>query len=179
MTLLRPATEEMRIGIEYNPAHEDSTHVTGDARLNVPTDASLRLSARAGVGLGIPGASATGGLELGGTLGVVGAAEASVHIDWTPATGLQIDAEGYLHAEPRFRLDVSGYVNVEAAFWTVYEERWELAAVEIGSNLRVGVRFPIHYREGEPFSVSTDDVVFEVPEVDPATLAEQAVEALS
>ena len=171
--------EEMRIGIEYNPAHEDATHVTGDARLNVPADAGLRLSARAGVGLGIPGASATGGLELGGTLGVVGAAEASVHIDWTPATGLQIDAEGYLHAEPRFRLDVSGYVNVEAAFWTLYEERWELAAVEIGSNLRVGVRFPIHYREGEPFSVSTDDVVFEVPEVDPATLAEQAVEALS
>lgn len=171
--------EEMRIGIEYNPAHEEDTRIIGDARLNVPADAGLRLSARAGVGLGIPGASATGGLELGGTLGVVGAAEASVHIDWTPATGLQIDAEGYLHAEPRFRLDVSGYVNVEAAFWTIYEERWELAAVEIGSNLRVGVRFPIHYHEGEPFSVSTDDVVFEVPDVDPAELAEQAVDALS
>lgn len=171
--------EEMRIGIEYNPAHEEDTRIIGDARLNVPADAGLRLSARAGVGLGIPGASATGGLELGGTLGVVGAAEASVHIDWTPATGLQIDAEGYLHAEPRFRLDVSGYVNVEAAFWTIYEERWALAAVEIGSNLRVGVRFPIHYREGEPLRVSTDDVVFEVPDVDPAELAEQAVDALA
>lgn len=171
--------EEMRIGIEYNPAHEENTRITGDARLNVPADAGLRLSARAGIGLGIPGASATGGLELGGTLGVVGAAEASVHIDWTPSTGLQIDAEGYLHAEPRFRLDVSGYVNVEAAFWTIYEERWELAAVEIGSNLRVGVRFPIHYREGEPLRVSTDDVVFEVPDIDPTELAEQAVDALA
>ena len=128
------------------------------------------LSAQAGIGLGITGASATGGLELGGTLGIAGAAEAGVHIDWMPARGLQVDAEGYLHAEPRFRFDVSGYVSVRALGFSVYDNRWELAACELGSNLRLGVRFPIHYRQGQPFDVSLDDVQFEVPDIDPMQL---------
>ena len=160
------ALDQLRIGIEYNPAHEENTHVTGDAHLNVPADAGVRLGARAGIGLGITGASATGGLELGGTLGIAGAAEAGVHIDWMPARGLQVDAEGYLHAEPRFRFDVSGYVSVRALGFSVYDNRWELAAYELGSNLRLGVRFPIHYRQGQPFEVSLDDVQFEVPDID-------------
>jgi hypothetical protein len=159
--------EQCRIGIQYDPEREADTTVTGDARLRVPADAGLRLAARAGIGLGIPGVSATGGLELGAALGVAGAAEAAVHIEWRPGSGLAIDAEASVHAEPRFRFDVSGYVTVEALFFTVYDERFELAAFEAGSGLRFGVRFPIRYREGEPFSVSLDDVQFEVPPVDP------------
>ncbi|MEY2689236.1 MAG: hypothetical protein RL375_3435 [Pseudomonadota bacterium] len=164
------ALDRLSLHIDYNPAHEDDTHVTGDAHLNVPADAGLRLGARAGIGLGITGASATGGLELGGSLGVTGAAEAGIHIDWSPAQGLVVDAEGALHAEPRFRFDVSGYVSVRALGFSVYDNRWELAAYELGSNLRLGVRFPIHYEDGQPFAVSLDDVVFEVPDVDPAAL---------
>ena len=49
--------DQCRVGIEYNPAHEDQTHVTGDAHLNIPADAGLRLAARAGIGLGITGAA--------------------------------------------------------------------------------------------------------------------------
>ncbi|MFM2067038.1 MAG: hypothetical protein RLZZ584_1947, partial [Pseudomonadota bacterium] len=167
------ALDRLAIHIDYNPAHEDATHVTGDAHLNVPADAGVRLGARAGIGLGITGASATGGIELGGSLGVAGAAEAGVHIDWTPASGLVVDAEGYLHAEPRFRFDVSGYVSVRALGFSVYDERWELAAYELGSNLRLGLRFPIHYEDGQPFDVSLDDVQFEVPDVDPAAMVRQ------
>ena len=167
------ALDQCRIGIEYNPSHEENTHVTGDAHLNIPAEAGLRLAARAGIGLGITGASATGGLELGGTLGIGGAAEAGVHIDWTPGSGLAIDAEGYLHASPRFKFDVSGYVAVTALGFSVYDNSWQLAAYELGSDLTFGVRFPIHYREGQPFDVSLDDVRFEVPDVDPAALVRQ------
>lgn len=147
-----------------------NTHITGKAHVNVPAGARLRLGARAGIGLGITGASATGGLDLGGTLGIAGAAEAGVHIDWMSAKGLQVDAECYLHAEPKFKFDVSGYVAVTALGMSIYDNRWELAAYELGSNLRLGVRFPIHYREGQPFDVSLDNVQFEVPDVDPAAL---------
>ncbi|MDO8301754.1 MAG: hypothetical protein Q7T18_00780, partial [Sedimentisphaerales bacterium] len=80
--------DQLRLGITYNPAHEEETRITGDAHLNIPANAGLRLSVRAGIGLGITGASATGGLDIGGTLGIEGAAEAGVHVDWTPATGL-------------------------------------------------------------------------------------------
>jgi len=165
--------DQLRIGIEYNPSHEENTHVTGDAHLSVPADAGLRLAARAGIGLGITGASATGGLELGGTLGIDGAAEAGVHIDWMPGRGLTIDAEAAFHAQPKFKFDISGYVAVTALGFSVYDNRWELAAYEVGSDLRFGVRFPLHYEEGQPFSVSLDDVEFEVPDIDPAAMIDQ------
>lgn len=164
------ALDQMRLGIEYNPSHEENTRITGDAHLNIPAEAGLRLAARAGIGLGITGASATGGLELGGTLGIGGAAEASVHIEWTPTSGLQIEAEGYLHAEPKFKFDVSGYVAVTALGFSIYDNTWRLAEYELGSNLRLGLRFPIRYQEGQPFNVSLDDVQFEVPDVDPVDM---------
>ncbi|MBQ0957487.1 DUF4157 domain-containing protein [Ideonella sp. 4Y11] len=162
--------DEARIAIEYSPDHEENTHVTGDAHLSVPADAGLRLGARAGIGLGITGASATGGLELGGSLGIAGAAEASVHVDWMPSQGLQIDAEASVRAAPRFRFDVSGYVDVSVLGASLYEQTWELAACEVGADYAFGVRFPLRYREGEPFSVSTEDIEFEVPEIDPEAL---------
>ncbi|WP_018988790.1 hypothetical protein [Aromatoleum toluclasticum] len=172
------ALDQLRVGIEYNPSHEENTHVTGDAHLNVPAEAGLRLAARAGVGLGITGASATGGLEIGGTLGISGAAEASVHIDWMPSQGLAIDAEAALHAQPSFRFDVSGYVAVTVLGASLYDERFELAAYELGSGLEFGVRFPVTYREGEPFDVSLDDLEFEVPDVDPVAMVRQLGERI-
>jgi hypothetical protein len=170
--------DQLRLGIEYNPAHEEDTHVTGDAHVKVPGDAGLRLAARAGIGLGITGASATGGIELGGALGIEGAAEAGVHVDWTPRQGLSIDANAAFHAEPKFKFDVSGYVSVSALGFSVYDNTWQLAAYEVGSNMRFGVNFPVHYHEGEPFSVSLDDVQFEVPDMDPAALIDQVGSAI-
>jgi hypothetical protein len=170
--------DQMRIHVDYNPAHEENTHVTGDAHLNVPADAGLRLAARAGIGLGITGASATGGLELGGSLGIDGAAEAGVHVDWMPSQGLRIDANAAFHAQPKFKFDVSGYVAVTALGFSVYDQRWQLAAYELGSNLRFGVNFPVHYVEGQPFSVSMSDVEFEVPDVDPADMIRQVGNAI-
>ncbi len=171
--------DQLRLGITYNPAHEEQTHVTGDAHLNIPADAGLRLAVRAGIGLGITGASATGGLEIGGMLGLGGAAEAGVQVDWLPSTGLRIDAYGDIHAEPIFRFDISGYVSVRALGFEVYGNTWELASYEFGSNLRFGVRFPIHYVEGEPFDISLSDVEFTVPDIDPGELLSSLVDRIA
>ena len=172
------ALDRLGVRIEYNPAHEEDTHVTGQAHLDVPAQAGLRLGARAGIGLGITGASATGGLEIGGALGIAGAAEAGVRIDWMPSRGLEIEAAAALHAQPRFRFDVSGYVAVTVLGASLYDERIELAAYELGSGLEFGVRFPVTYREGEAFDLSLDDLEFEVPEVDPAAMVRQLGERI-
>ncbi|MDJ0884070.1 MAG: DUF4157 domain-containing protein [Desulfobacterales bacterium] len=158
--------DQLELGITYNPAREEDTTITGDAHLRVPADAGLRLSVRAGIGLGITGASATGGLEVGGTLGIEGAAEAGVHVDWTPRRGLDLQATVAVYAQPAFTFDISGYVSVRALGFSVYDQTWELASFRYGSDYRFGIRLPIHYREGEPFDVSLDDVQFEVPEID-------------
>lgn len=162
--------DQLSLRITYNPAHEENTLVTGDAHLNIPADAGLRLAVRAGIGLGITGASATGGLEIGGMLGIGGAAEAGVHVEWSPSTGLRIDAYGELHAEPVFRFDIGGYVSVRVLGLSVYDNSWEFASYEYGSNMRFGVRFPIHYIEGQPFDISLDDVEFTVPDINPGEL---------
>jgi len=162
--------DQLRLGIEYNPAREEDTHVTGDAHLRVPADAGLRLAARAGIGLGITGASATGGLEIGGALGIEGAAEAGVHIDWMPGRGLELNADVAVYAQPAFTFDVSGYVSVRVLGFSVYSERWRLASFQYGSDMRFGISLPVHYREGEPFDVSLDDVRFETPNIDTRSL---------
>lgn len=158
--------DQLVLRVEYNPAREEDTHVTGDAHLNIPANAGLRLNVRAGIGLGITGASATGGLDIGGTLGIEGAAEAGVHVDWTPATGLDITAELAVHAQPSFTFDIGGYVSVRALGFEVYDNRWQFASYTFGSDYRFGIRLPIHYHEGEPFDISTDDIEFEVPDID-------------
>lgn len=171
--------DQLRLGITYNPAHEEETRITGDAHLNIPANAGLRLSVRAGIGLGITGASATGGLDIGGTLGIEGAAEAGVHVEWTPATGLDIQAELALHAQPSFTFDIGGYVSVRALGFEVYDNRWEFASYTFGSDYRFGIRLPIHYHEGEPFEISTDDIEFEVPDIDTNQLLRGLIERIA
>ena len=162
--------QDVSLGITYNPDHEDQTHVTGTARLHVPADAGLRLYVQGGIGAGIPVVSATAGLEVGGELGLEGALDVNVNVDWTPATGLAINAVGEIFVQPKFRFNIEAFVNVELNVLfgsiTLYENSWELAAFEYGSNLRFGLRFPVNYQEGEPFDISLSDVEFIAPDID-------------
>jgi hypothetical protein len=173
---------DLGIGITYNPDHEDQTHITGSARLVIPADAGLRLFIRGALGAGIPIVSASLGLEVGGQLGLEGAVEAGVTVDWTPATGLTIDALGEIYVQPKFRFDLTGFLTVDADLVlttiNLYEQRWELAAFEAGPDLRFGVRFPIHYEEGQPFDISLDDVEFDVPDIDPLALVGDLMERI-
>src|SRR5690606_22985873 len=123
--------QDVSVGVTYNPDHEDQTHVEGSARLHVPAMAGLRLYVQGGVGAGIPLVSATAGLEVGGELGLAGALDAGVEVDWTPATGLVIDAFAEMYVNPKFRFDVSAFANVALEVFigsiTLYERRWQLA----------------------------------------------------
>ena len=174
--------QELGLGITYNPDHEDQTHVTGGAKLVIPAHAGLRLFVRGSLGAGIPIVSAELGLEVGGQLGLEGAVEAGVQVDWTPARGLVLDARGEIYVQPKFRFDLTGFAEVTADLFiteiTLYEERWELAAFETGPDLRFGVSFPIHYEEGQPFDVSWNDVQFDVPDVNTMDLLGDLVDRI-
>ena len=166
--------DQLRLGVTYSPAHEEQTTVSGDGRLRVPADAGLRLFVRGGLGAGIPVVSASAGLEVGGELGLEGAAEAGVHIEWMPGRGLDLRATGRVFVQPRFKFDITGYVDVEADLLLktveLYSKRWKLKQFEYGSNLRFGIVFPIHYVEGQPFAISLSDVQFETPQIHPRQL---------
>ena len=172
--------QDLALGVTYNPSREEDTRVHGRARLHVPAHAGLRLAIQGGIGAGIPIVSATAGLEIGGELGVEGALSAGVDVDWTPARGLVIDASAEIYAQPKLKFDVSGFVLVEADLLLttieLYSKRWQLAALELGSNLRLGMRLPLHYEQGRDFDVSWDQVEFTIPDVDPADTLRQLID---
>jgi hypothetical protein len=174
---------DLHLEVTYNPDHESDTLVQGAAEFFVPADAGLRLNIHAGLGAGIPIVSATAGLEIGGKLGIEGAARAGVQVSWTPTTGLDLAAEAEIYAEPKFTFDITGYVLVEAdlLFTTIelYSKRWRLAQFEYGSGLRLGAKFPIHYREGQPFDISFDDIQIEKPDIDPMQLLTGLIEQIA
>jgi hypothetical protein len=166
--------QDVRLGITYNPAREEETHVQGGAKLHIPAQAGLRMFVRGALGAGIPVVSAQAGLEIGGQLGLAGAVEASVEVDWTPSRGLQLEALGEIYVQPKFVFDITGFVLVEADLWLttidLYSKRWRLAAMEYGSDLRFGLKFPIRYQEGQPFDISLSDVQFELPTLDAGSM---------
>lgn len=174
--------QELKLGITYNPAHEENTHVTGGAKLHVPAHAGLRLFVRGGIGAGIPIVSAQAGLELGAALGLEGALDTGVQIDWSPATGLVLDAEASVYVEPKLKVDLSGFVKVEADLFVttidLYDKKWQLAGFEYGSGLRFGVAFPVHYQEGQPFNLSLDQVKFQVPDINPKAMLTDIISRL-
>ena len=175
--------QQVELSVTYNPAHEDQTKVTGDARLHIPAQAGLRLFVRGSLGVGIPLVSASAGLEIGGMLGLQGALDAGVHVEWTPSKGLDLQAEASVFVEPVFKFDITGFVLVELGlvFTTIelYSKKWQLASFEYGSGLRLGMKFPIHYQEGKPFDISLSDVQFEYPKINPGELLEGLVKKIA
>ncbi|MDH5653067.1 MAG: DUF4157 domain-containing protein [Gammaproteobacteria bacterium] len=170
---------QLELGITYNPDHEEDTTISGDVNFRVPADAGLRLSVRAGIGLGITGASATGGLDIGGTLGIEGAAEAGAHVEWSPSRGLDLRANVRVSAQPVFIFDIGGYVRVTALGIALYDERFVFQEFRFGSDYTFGIRLPIHYQEGQPFDISLDDVEFEVPDIDTNQLLRGLIERVT
>ena len=174
---------DLHLEVTYNPDHEEDTLVQGGAEFIVPADAGLRLFVTGALGAGIPVVSASAGLEIGGQLGIEGAARAAVQVAWTPTTGLDLTAEAEIYAEPVFKFDITGFVKVEADLLfteiELYSKRWRLAQFEYGSGLRLGAKFPIHYIEGQPFDVSMDDIEFQVPDIDPMQLLSGLIDQLA
>lgn len=171
------------VRVTYSPDDEAGTAVHGSAVFYVPASAGLRLSVRGALGAGIPLVDARAGLEVGGTLGIDGAGRVAVAIDWTPSSGLELEGEAEVRAEPTFTFDVTGFVEVTFDYLvgttTLYEQRWQLASFQYGSGLAVGVLVPVSWREGEPFDLSYDDIELTYPDIDPSALLRGLVDQIA
>ena len=160
--------------ITYNPEHEEETTVAGHGEFVIPADAGLTMHGDLGLGLSIGIASLSGGIELAGTLGLEGEAGASVDVNWSPQTGLALDAEGHVTANPKFTFDINAFARASLGIgWFSISETWRhnLASFSWGPDIQFGLVFPIHYREGEPFDLSFDDIEVIYPELDVIDMA--------
>ncbi len=172
---------EASVEVTYNPQHEENTKVTGTAKFRVPAEAGLRLYVRAGIGISAGIARVAGGVEIGGALGIEGAAEAGVTVNWTPTQGFKLDAEASLSVQPKFKFDVNAYIEAVLDLWVTElskEWKWNLYSFEWGPSFKFGVKFPVHYEEGKDFNISLDDVQFEKPDISVGDIAKGIGEKL-
>ena len=155
--------------VTYNPDHEDQTTISGHGEFAIPADAGLTLRGDLGLGVSVGIASLTGGIEIAGTLGLEGEAAAEVDVNWSPQTGLALDATGRITVNPKFTFDVNAFARASLDLWvTSISETWRynLVSFSWGPDIRFGIVFPVHYREGEPFDMSFDDIEVIYPDLD-------------
>ncbi|MDN3689969.1 eCIS core domain-containing protein [Cyclobacterium jeungdonense] len=160
--------------ITYNPEREEETTVAGHGEFAIPADAGLTLRGDLGLGVSIAIASLSGGIELTGTLGLEGEALAEVDVNWSPQTGLALDASGRITVNPKFIFEINAFARASLGigFLSISETwRHNLAAYEWGPGIQFGIVFPVHYREGEPFDMSFDDIEVIYPDLDVVDMA--------
>jgi len=164
----------MSAEITYNPERENETTVTGHGEFAIPADAGLTLRGDLSLGVSAGIASLTGGIELAGSLGLEGEASAMVDVNWSPQTGLALDAEGRITVNPKFTFDINAFARASLGIgWFSISETWRhnLVSFEWGPDIQFGVVFPVHYREGEPFDMSFDDIEVIYPDLDVVNMA--------
>lgn len=159
---------ELFAEITYNPDREDETTLHGRGVFAIPADAGLTLRGDLGLGISVAIASLTGGIELEGKLGLEGEAAASVDVNWTPQTGIELDAEGSVTVNPKFEFNVNAFARGTLGVgWLSVSKTWRhrLAAFSWGPDIQFGLVFPIQYKEGEPFDLSFSDIEVIYPEL--------------
>ncbi|WP_423126905.1 eCIS core domain-containing protein [Gaoshiqia sp. Z1-71] len=160
--------------VTYNPDREEETTITGHGEFAIPADAGLTLRGDLGLGVSVGIASLTGGIEIAGTLGLEGEAAAEVDVNWSPQTGLALDATGRITVNPKFTFDINAFARASLDLWvkTISKTwRYNLVSFSWGPDIQFGIVFPVHYREGEPFDMSFDDIEVIYPDLDVVEMA--------
>ncbi|WP_162996305.1 DUF4157 domain-containing protein [Mucilaginibacter celer] len=154
--------------IQFNPSHPEDTVISGGAKFSIPAKAGIQLHADLGVGLSIGVASVTGGIEVRGGLGLEGEASAAVDLAWSPTKGFEFNALGEIEVHPKFTFDVNALLraSLDLGLFDISKEwRKNLASFSYGPDLQVKVSLPVHYKDGEPFDVKTDDIKVTYPDI--------------
>ena len=155
--------------VTYNPDHEEETTISGHGEFVIPADADLTLRGDLGLGVSVGIASLTGGIEIAGELGLEGEAAAGVDVNWSPQTGLALDAIGSITVQPKFVFDINAFTraSLDLLITSISETwRYNLVSFSWGPDIQFGIIFPIHYLEGEPFDMSFDDIEVIYPDLD-------------
>ena len=155
--------------IEFNPSHPEDTRISGGAQFVIPAHAGITLHADLGIGLSVAAASVTGGIEIRGGLGLEGEASASADLAWSPTSGFEFNALGQIEVHPQFTFDVNALLRASLDLGvTSLSKEWRhnLAAFSYGPDIQLGVSLPVHYKDGEPFDISTDDIQVTYPHID-------------
>lgn len=163
---------------EYNPAHEDQTHIVGHAALHSGAFVALDLHGNVGGGLDIGVASITAELVLGAQLRVPATLDIGVDLDWRPDRGIVIDSWIHGQLSPRLKFYVKGQIVLESWIHDHTWGPWDLADKEFGSGLNLGFTLPFKYQD-EQLDVGWDRIDVQRPDISPVTAARDFLRELA
>jgi len=174
--------ENVAVEATFDPDDMSTAKITGTASFVVPAEAGLRLGISGAIGAGIPIVSAKAGLEIGGELGVKGEARADAKVEWSPQTGVNMEADLSVQAQPVFLLDITGFVDVSADLLIdeiqLYHKDWKLASFEFGSGMTLGAKLKVKV-ENSVFKVpSFEDIEFIKPDIDLMQVANNIIDQI-
>ncbi len=159
-----------RIIAAFDPNDErGAASFQASAELYVPASAEIVVFLSGGIGVSLLIVKALGGIQANASAGLMGALVVPIELKYQ-AGKFTVDGSAELFAQPRLRFQLDAFVKVQADLLIttidVYTKNWKLAAFEWGSDFRIGVRFPVHYVFGEPFSLSLSQLEFIAPQID-------------
>jgi hypothetical protein len=167
----------VRLVADFDPSNESGAFgFQAAAELFVPANAELAVAVSGGLGLSLAIARAVGGIEAEGAAGVQANFMANADLRYQ-AGQFSVGGMAELSAQPRLAFRLNAFVRVEADLFVttieIYSKRWQLAQIEAGSGLKVGVRLPFKYAFGQPFQLGLDQVEFIRPDLDSRALMKE------
>ena len=155
--------------IKYNPSRPDDTTFKAGAQIAIPADAGITMSAYMGLGVSIAIASVSGGIKISGRLGLDGEARAKAEVSWSPKNGFALDGLGEIEVHPKFTFTIDALILASLDLYVTsydHEFKKELKSFTFGPDMQAKVAMPVHYKEGEPFKISKDDIQVTYPPID-------------
>lgn len=166
------------ISAEYNPDHEDQTHLVGHATLQAGAFVALDLHGNVGGGLDVGFASVTAELVLGAQLCVPATADIAVDLDWRPGQGIVIDSSIHGQLSPKLKFYAKGQIVLESWIHDHTWGPWDLVDKEFGSGLNLGFALPFKYQD-DRLDVGWNRIAVERPDISPVTAARDFLRELA
>jgi hypothetical protein len=155
--------------IKYNPSRPDDTTFKAGAQIAIPANAGITMSAYVGVGASVLIASVSGGIKISGRLGLDGEARAKAEVSWSPKNGFALDGLGEIEVRPQFTFTIDALILASLDLYVTsydHEFKKELKSFTFGPNMQAKVAMPVHYKQGEEFKISKDDIQVTYPSID-------------
>ena len=182
----RASCSELGLQVTFNPDQPDETHVEGGAQLAHPgARGPARSSSAAASAPASRSCRRAPGSRSAAGLGLEGAVDAGVHVDWmpTPRAHPRRRRRDLRRAEVplrRHRLRARRGRPLCVTTIELYSKRWELAALEYGSGLRLGHALPASTtRRASPSTSPGATCSSQIPDVNPREVLDGPVEQIA
>ncbi len=175
--------ENAVLGAEMDLAAPQDATVTGSASFVVPAYAGFRLGIGANLTARAAVAFVRGRVGITGDLGLGVEGGLDVEVNWSQATGLELDASARVEAQPKFRIGIEASVTAGVDLYIKEISKtfgpWERTLGEFGPDMTLGVTMPARWTEADGLDLDLNDIQVQQPSFDTQSVLDSAFDTLT